>query len=74
MRPENSGLDFSDEHGQAQLRAVHMLGEGGAYGVLIGRDGAGKSTMLKVMTTVWAEQGREVLRRIAGMGTGRGND
>jgi energy-coupling factor transporter ATP-binding protein EcfA2 len=55
-----SGLDFTDEHGRAQMKAVHALGEGGAYGVLIGRDGAGKSAMLKVMTAVWADKGREV--------------
>ncbi|MFL5281211.1 MAG: MobF family relaxase [Rhodopila sp.] len=46
-----SGLDFSTDHGKAQLKAIHTLGEGGRFGVAVGTAGAGKSAMLKVLTS-----------------------
>ena len=55
-----SGLDFSKEHGKAQLQAMHRLGEGGRFGVAIGAAGSGKSAMLRPLVAAWGERGREV--------------
>jgi hypothetical protein len=57
---DRSGLDFSSDHGQAQLKAIHDLGEGGKLGVLIGAAGAGKSSLLQPLVSAWQEDGRHV--------------
>ena len=57
---ERSGLDFASDHGKTQLQAIHRLGEGGRFGVVIGTAGAGKSAMLKVLTDAWGQEGRNV--------------
>jgi hypothetical protein len=55
-----SGLDFSGEHGEAQLALIRQLGMGGRYGVGVAVAGAGKSTALKPLISAWKEQGRAV--------------
>jgi hypothetical protein len=55
-----SGLDFSDTHGQAQRAAIERLGEGGRFGIVIGAAGMGKSASLSPLVAAWREQGREV--------------
>ena len=67
LRPEQidvavaaSGLDFTSDHGQAQLAAIHRLGEGGKLGVLVGAAGAGKSALLQPLVSAWRDQGDEV--------------
>jgi conjugative relaxase-like TrwC/TraI family protein len=56
----DSGLDFSDKHGQAQRAAIERLGSGGRFGIVIGAAGMGKSTALKPLVAAWREQGRDV--------------
>ncbi len=55
-----SGLDFSTDHGKAQLAAIHRLGEGGRFAVGLGAAGVGKTTMLSVLTAAWKADGRDV--------------
>jgi conjugative relaxase-like TrwC/TraI family protein len=57
---EQSGLDFSDDHGRAQRNMIERLGTGGRFGVAIAASGAGKTTALKPLVAAWREQGREV--------------
>jgi len=55
-----SGLDFSDEHGKAQLAMIRRLGSAGRLGVAIAAAGAGKTAALQPLVAAWKEQGREV--------------
>lgn len=48
-----SGLDFTSEHGQAQRKAVHTLGQSGRIAMLTGVAGAGKTTLLKPLVDAW---------------------
>src|SRR5271166_768012 len=57
---EQSGLDFSGAHGQAQRAAIERLGHGGRFGVAVGSAGSGKTAMLQPLIAAWREQGREV--------------
>ena len=57
---EDSGLGFTDEHGQAQRAMIERLGSGGAFGVGIAAAGAGKTTALQPLVAAWKEQGRAV--------------
>ncbi|WP_029604388.1 MobF family relaxase [Kozakia baliensis] len=50
---QKSGLDFSSDHGQAQRKAVYVLGEGGAIASLSGVAGAGKTALLKPLVSAW---------------------
>ena len=56
---EESGLDFSGEHGSAQRAAIERLGHGGRFGLVIAAAGAGKTT------------GADGVRRVAGVAAGR---
>ena len=56
----NPKIDRNDQHWKAQLAAMHRLGEGGRFGVVIGAAGSGKSTLLGPLTAAWGAQGREV--------------
>lgn len=55
-----SGLAFEGEHGAAQRRAMHRLGEGGRLGVVVGAAGSGKTTLLRPLVAAWTGQGRAV--------------
>jgi hypothetical protein len=55
-----SGLDFSGEHGRAQLSAIYRLGTGGRLGVFIAAAGAGKTAALKPLVSEWNRQDRPV--------------
>ena len=55
-----SGLDFSDEHGKAQLAMLNRLGTDGRFTVAIAAAGAGKGAALQPLVAAWREQGREV--------------
>jgi TrwC relaxase/AAA domain-containing protein/CHC2-type zinc finger protein len=57
---ERSGLNFQGEHGEAQLKAIHQIGKGGALSVMIGSAGAGKTTILKPLVDAWKEDGRRI--------------
>ncbi len=57
---ERSGLKFEGDHGTAQLKAIHQLGEGGAISVMVGAAGAGKTTLLKPLVDAWQKDGRRV--------------
>ncbi len=65
----SSGLDFTTEpeHGQAQLAAIHALGQGGGLTVLTGVAGSGKTTLLQPLVAAWRADtrfdpgGREVV-------------
>ncbi|MGG5811674.1 MobF family relaxase [Falsiroseomonas sp. CW058] len=57
---ERAGLAFDGEHGEAQRRAMHRLGEGGRLGVVVGAAGSGKTTLLQPLVAAWTEQGRAV--------------
>ncbi|MCB4824174.1 MULTISPECIES: MobF family relaxase [Roseicella] len=54
------GLAFEGEHGEAQRRAMHRLGEGGRLGVVVGAAGSGKTTLLQPLVAAWTGQGRAV--------------
>ena len=58
-RPRN-GLDFSDDHGKAQLAMLSRLGTDGRFTVAIAAAGAGKGAALGPLVAAWKEQGREV--------------
>lgn len=64
---QQSGLDFSSEHGKNQKAAIYALGTGGALTMLTGVAGSGKTTLLKPLVSAWKEdtrfsnQGREVI-------------
>ena len=66
-----SGLDFTSEHGQAQLDAIHRLGEGGKLGVMIGAAGPGKRTLVAAAGVGMAGTGPGRLRHRAGVAAGR---
>jgi hypothetical protein len=53
-------LDFTPEHGKAQLAVMEQLGTGGRLAVAIGVAGSGKSTLLKPLVDAWRADGREV--------------
>jgi hypothetical protein len=57
---ERSGLKFEGEHGTAQLKAIHQIGEGGALSVMVGAAGSGKTTLLKPLVDAWKEDGRRI--------------
>ncbi|MBU8541780.1 MobF family relaxase [Falsiroseomonas tokyonensis] len=57
---EHAGLTFEGEHGAAQRRAMHCLGEGGRFGVVVGASGSGKTTLLQPLVAAWTGQGRAV--------------
>jgi TrwC relaxase/AAA domain/CHC2 zinc finger len=57
---ERSGLKFEGEHGEAQLKAIHQIGEGGALSVLVGAAGSGKTALLTPLIDAWKEDGRRV--------------
>ncbi|HTU56009.1 MAG TPA: MobF family relaxase [Acetobacteraceae bacterium] len=57
---EASGLDFSGEHGRAQLRLINHLGMSGRFAAAIGAAGAGKTTLLKPLVTAWHAKGADV--------------
>lgn len=57
---KRSGLEFKGEHGEAQLKAIYEIGQGGKLGVMIGAAGAGKTTLLKPLVSAWQEDGRRV--------------
>ncbi|MDN3564281.1 MobF family relaxase [Paeniroseomonas aquatica] len=57
---ERAGLTFEGEHGEAQRRAMHRLGEGGRLGVVVGAAGSGKTTLLRPLVAAWQAQGRAV--------------
>ena len=57
---QESGLDFSDEHGKAQLAMIRRLGMAGRFSVGIAAAGAGKTTALQPLVAAWQEQGRQV--------------
>jgi len=57
---ERAGLAFEGEHGAAQRRAMHSLGEGGRLGVVVGSAGSGKTTLLRPLVEAWTGQGRAV--------------
>ncbi|MBN8901825.1 MAG: AAA family ATPase, partial [Rhodospirillales bacterium] len=54
------GLDFSNEHGQEQRRAIDTLGTDGRFGVLVGVGGAGKTTLLRPLVEALRAAGRKV--------------
>lgn len=56
-----SDLDFSGEHGRAQLAAIRSLGSGGALSLLTGVAGAGKTALLRPLVDAWRTDGREVI-------------
>jgi len=58
---EQSGLDFTDAHGQAQRAALERLGTGGAMGVVVGVAGAGKTALLRPLVEAWKAQGDQVI-------------
>ncbi|MBB5696013.1 MobF family relaxase [Muricoccus pecuniae] len=58
---ERSGLDFADEHGQAQHAAMVRLGTGGAVGVAVGVAGSGKTALLRPLVDAWKSQGDNVV-------------
>jgi phage/plasmid primase-like uncharacterized protein len=58
---ERSGLDFGDEHGQAQHAAMLRLGTGGAVGVAVGVAGSGKTALLRPLVEAWKAQGDQVI-------------
>lgn len=55
-----SGLDFSDEHGKAQLAAIVRIGRGGRFGLIHGAAGMGKTASLDPLVAAWCELGRDV--------------
>ena len=57
---EESGLDFSGAHGNAQRAAIERLGLGGRFGLVIAAAGAGKTTALKPLVAAWRDQGRTI--------------
>jgi hypothetical protein len=57
---ERASLAFEGEHGAAQRRAMHRLGEGGRLGVVVGAAGSGKTTLLQPLVAAWTGQGRAV--------------
>ncbi|MBX9875949.1 MAG: relaxase domain-containing protein, partial [Thermoleophilia bacterium] len=79
---ERAGLAFKGDHGAAQRRAMHRLGEGGRLGVVVGAAGSGKTTLLQPLVAAWTGQGRAVhgvalawrqADDLADAGIGRGN-
>lgn len=57
---EQSGLDFTGDHGKAQRKVIERLGQGGRFGAAIAASGAGKTTALKPLVAAWKFEGREV--------------
>lgn len=55
-----SGLDFSDAHGQRQRHVIELMGSAGRLGVAVGTAGSGKTEMLKPLVASWQEMGRDV--------------
>ena len=55
-----SGLDFTTEHGKAQLKAMRSLNEGGRFAVVTGVPGSGKSALLRPYVDALRADGREV--------------
>ena len=53
-------IDFTNAHGRAQTKIIHMLGSGGRISIAIGVAGSGKSTLLKPLVRAWSEDGRNV--------------
>jgi hypothetical protein len=60
QKVRQSGLDFTDTHGRAQLEAIVRVGQGGRFGLIIGAAGMGKTTSLQPMVAAWREQDRDV--------------
>ena len=66
---DRSGLDFAKEpeHGAAQIAAIHALGQGGAFALLTGVAGSGKTTVLGPLVDAWHQDtsydpgGRQVI-------------
>lgn len=62
-----SGLDFTGDHGRAQLAAIHALGQGGALTALTGAAGVGKTAIMRPLVAAWKADtrfdagGREVI-------------
>ena len=57
---DRSGLDFTaePEHGAAQIAAIHALGQGGAFALLTGVAGSGKTTVLGPLVDAWHQDTR----------------
>jgi hypothetical protein len=55
-----SGLDFTGEHGQTQLKAMRSLNDGGRFAVVTGVPGSGKSALLRPLVDAWRADGRDV--------------
>jgi hypothetical protein len=55
-----SGLDVSDKHGRAQLKAIERAAFGGRFSVTEGASGMGKTAGLTPQVAAWREMGREV--------------
>jgi hypothetical protein len=57
---DESGLDFTDAHGQAQRTAIERIGSGGRLGIIIASAGAGKTASLRPLVASWSEMQRDV--------------
>jgi conjugative relaxase-like TrwC/TraI family protein len=55
-----AGLDLTGAHGQAQARAMYVLGSGGRVSSLTGSAGSGKTYLLRGLQFAWAAKGRTV--------------
>lgn len=53
-------LSFKGEHGEAQLRGMRHLGEGGRLALLIGVAGSGKTTLMQPLVDGWTQKGMTV--------------
>lgn len=56
----DTGFDFTGPHGEAQIAAMRAIGTGGRVSVLTGSAGAGKTSLLMPLVSVWAAKGRRV--------------
>lgn len=57
---QRRGLDFSNDHGEAQRRMMEQLGTGGQVAVAVGAAGSGKSAILAPLVDVWKSKGFSV--------------
>jgi TrwC relaxase/AAA domain len=60
LKMQQSGMDFTGEHGLQQAAALQTVGTGGRFSVVIGVPGAGKSALLSPLVSSWNEMGRDV--------------
>lgn len=57
---DSCGMDFSGQHGAAQLAAIRQVNASGKFAVVRGVPGSGKTELLKPLIASWKEMGRDV--------------